>query len=163
MEALSWGPWPSTHLGGIQHEGYRPYGVFSQSLFHGGSFPASSVQEDASGNFFTINESDGSSDVVFGTQSGLFAVDTGNGTILALPQAASKTFDPTYAGSYTVIYYKKTGAQTGQGNIESGTPSEGKGTVTIAANGLMTITDSQNATLATGTLAAVADTPWDGQ
>jgi len=147
-------------LGGIQHEGYWPYGVFSQSLFHAGSFPASSVQEDASGNFFTINESDGSSDVVFGTQSGLFAVDTGNGTILALPQATSKTFDPTYAGSYTVMYYKKAGAQTGQGNVETGTPSEGKGTVTIAANGLMTITDSQNAALATGTLAAIADTPY---
>ncbi len=72
-------------------------------------------------------------DVVFGTQSGLFAVDTGNGTILALPQAASKTFDPTYAGSYTVMRTTKRPApRRGQGNIESGTPSEGKGTVTIA-------------------------------
>ena len=56
-------------------------------MFGGGSFPASSVQEDASGNFFTINESGGQSDMVFGTQNGLFAVDTGNGTILGSAQS----------------------------------------------------------------------------
>jgi hypothetical protein len=146
--------------GNIQHGGYWPFGVFSQSLFHGGSFSASSIQEDASGNFFSINESNGSSDYVFGTQSGFFVVDTGNGTILGLPQAASKSFDSSHAGTYTAIFYQKAGAQTGQGNIETGTPSEGKATVTIGANGLMTIVDSQNNTLASGTLAAVADTPY---
>jgi len=145
--------------GNITHDGYWPYGVFSQSLFGGGSFAASSIQEDASGDFFTINEGD-SSDYVFGTQNGFFVVDTGNGTILGLPKASSKAFDTSRAGTYTAVFYEKANAQTGQGNVETGTATEGKATVAIAANGLMTITDDQNNTLATGTLAAVADTPY---
>lgn len=145
--------------GNTQHDGYWPFGVFSQNLFNGGSFSASSVTEDASGDFFTINESQGS-DYAFGTPSGFFVVDTGSGTILSLPKASTKAFDAARAGSYTALYYEKANAQTGQGNIETGTPSEGKGTVTISADGLMTITDDRNNTLATGTLAAIADTPY---
>jgi hypothetical protein len=146
--------------GNTTHGGYWPFGVFSQSLFGSGSFSASSIEEDASGNFFTINESDGSSDHVFGTQSGFFVVDTGNGTILGLPKSTAKTFAASEAGTYTAILYEKAGAQTGQGNIETGTATEGKATVTIGASGLMTIVDSQNNTLASGTLAAVADTSY---
>jgi hypothetical protein len=145
--------------GSVQHEGYWPFGVFSQNLFGGGSFAASAIQEDASGNFFTVTESSGS-DYVFGTQNGFFVVDTGNGAILGLPQAAAKSFLASNAGTYTAIFYEKTGAQTGQGNVETGMPSEGKATVRIAASGAMTITDSQNNTLASGTLAAIADTPY---
>jgi len=144
----------------IQHDGYWPFGVFTQSLFNGGSFSPSEFQEDPSGDFFTLTESQGSTDYVFGTQNGFFVVDTGSGTILGLPKASSKTFDPAYAGTYTAIYYEKADAQTGQGNVETGTPSESKGTVTISATGQVTIADSQNNTLASGTLAAVADTPY---
>jgi hypothetical protein len=79
-----------------------------------------------------------------------FAVDTGNGTILSLPKAATKSFDATTAGTYTAIYYEKANAQTGQSNVETGTPTEGK----------VTITDSQNHVMATGTLTAVADTSY---
>jgi hypothetical protein len=145
--------------GNSQHDGYWPFGVFSQNLFNGGSFAASSIQEDPSGNFFTLDESSGN-DYVFGTQTGFFVVDTGNGTILSLPKAATKSFAGSNAGTYTALYYEKTGAQTGQGNVETGTPSEGKATITISASGLVTITDSQNHVMATGTLAAVADTSY---
>ena len=146
----------------IQHDGYWPYGALQQpqALFGGGSLPASSVQEDASGDFFTITESGGSSDIVFGTQTGFFAVDTGNGTILSLAKAASKTFATSNAGTYTAIYYEKVNAQTGQNNAETGTPLEGKATVAIGANGSLTIADSQGNTLAGGTLTAVADTSY---
>ncbi len=65
--------------GDIQHDGYSPSGVFNQDFFNGGGFSAASIDEDPSGNFFTVNESNGSSDHVFGTQSGFFVVDTGNG------------------------------------------------------------------------------------
>ena len=146
--------------GGIQHNGYSPYGVFGQGLFNGGSFSAASITEDPSGNFFSLNESNGSADYVFGTQSGFFVVDTGNGTILGMPKATTKAFAPSFAGTYTAIYYEKAGANTGQGNIETGTPTEGKATVTIATSGLVTIVDSAHNTLATGTVAAVADTPY---
>jgi hypothetical protein len=146
--------------GNIQHDGYSPSGVFNQDYFGGGSFSASSIDEDPSGNFFTINESDGSNDHVFGTQNGFFVVDTGGGTLLGLPKASSKDFSTTNAGSYTAIFYEKTGAQTGPGNVETGTASEGKATVTVSSNGTMTITDSQQVVLASGTLAAIADTPY---
>jgi len=148
--------------GNIQHDGYWPYGALQQpqSFFGGGSLPASSVQEDVSGNFFTITESGGSQDVVFGTENGFFAVDTGNGTILSLPKASSKAFAASNAGTYTAMFYEKVSAQTGQNNTESGTPMEGKATVTISASGAVNIADSQNNTLAGGTLAAVADTSY---
>jgi hypothetical protein len=145
--------------GNIQHDGYWPFGVFSQNQFNGGSFAASNITEDASGDFFTLSES-GGTDYIFGTQNGFFVVDTGSGTILGLPKASSKTFDASNAGTYTAIFYEKAGAQTGQGNVETGTPSESKATVTITSSGAMTITDSQGNMLATGTLAAVADTSY---
>ena len=144
--------------GDITHGGYWPFGVVNQqSMFNSGSFPASSVVEDVTGNFFTINESNGSQSVVFGTQAGLFAVDTGNGTILSQPKAASKTFNASNAGTYTGIFYEKPNAQMGQNNTESGTAVEGKATVTVSALGTATISDSAGNTMATGTLAAVAD------
>lgn len=151
--------------GNITHASYWPFGVISAgSSFNSGSFPASSVTEDASGDFFTINESGGAQDYVFGTQNGFFAVDTGAGTILSEPKAASKEFDATKAGTYTAIYYQKSNAQMGQNNLESGTASEGKASVTIGSGGSVTITDGQGNTLASGTLAAIADTPsiYDG-
>jgi hypothetical protein len=147
-------------LGNVQHDGYSPFGAFSGNQFNGGSFPASSVQEDPSGDFFVITDSGGSDNYAFGTPSGFFAVDTGNGTILSLPKTATKAFDAATAGSYTAIYYEKANAQTGQGNVETGTPSQGKATVTVSASGVMTITDSQGNTLAGGTLTAIADTPY---
>jgi hypothetical protein len=146
--------------GNVQHDGYWPFGVFSQNLFNGGGFTASAVHEDPSGDFFTITDSGGSDNYAFGTPSGFFAVDTGNGTILSLPKASSKNFAAANAGTYTAIFYEKADAQTGQGNVETGTPVEGKATMTIGADGSVTLTDSQNNTLASGTLTAVADIPY---
>ena len=146
--------------GNVQHAGYWPFGAFSASLFNSGGFPASSVQEDPSGDFFVISDSGGSSNYAFGTPSGFFVVDTGNGTILSLPKASAKTFDAGTAGTYTAIYYEKANAQTGQGNVETGTPAQGKATVTISSSGLLTISDIQGNTLANGTLSAIADAPY---
>ena len=130
------------------------------SMFNGGYFPASSMAEDASGNFFTIHETGGHDDYVFGTQNGFFAVDTEGGTILSGPKAASKDFDSTTAGTYRALFYTKSNAQMGQNNVESGTASEENGTVTIGANGSVVITDSQGNTIASGTVAAIADTTY---
>jgi len=151
--------------GNITHAGYWPFGVISQgSMFNSGYFPASSVVEDASGNFFTINETNGGHDYVFGTQGGLFAVDTEGGTILSQPKAATKDFNSANAGTYRAIFYEKANAQMGQNNAESGTASEDKGTVTVGATGSVTISDSQGNTMATGMLVPIADTPaiYDG-
>jgi len=147
--------------GNIQHADYWPFGTLQQPSdpFNSGTFSASSITEDPSGDFFSLAESSGT-DYIFGTQNGFFAVDTGAGTILGLPKAKSKSFDPSVAGSYKAIFYKKASAQMGQNNAESGTPQEGTATVKVGANGLVTITDGQGNTFATGTLAAIADTPY---
>ncbi|MGA9392571.1 MAG: hypothetical protein WBV69_19240 [Candidatus Sulfotelmatobacter sp.] len=146
--------------GNITHDGYSPFEVFSGNPFSGASIPATGVQEDASGNFFTVTDSGGSNNYAFGTPSGFFAVDTGNGTILGLPKAAAKGFDASVAGSYTAIYYEKANAQVGPGNVETGTATEGVGSITVSASGAVTITDNGGNTLAAGTLSAVADTSY---
>ena len=50
-----------------------------------------------------MSEGNGTSDYVFGTANGIFAVDNPNGTILCLKKAATKDFDPTFAGTYKAI------------------------------------------------------------
>src|SRR5205085_10446680 len=86
--------------------------------FNIGSFDASTFHADPSGTFLTIPENNGSSDYVFGTPNGIFAVDTPNGAILGLKKAASKNFDASFAGTYKAIYYQKTGANIGPNNTE---------------------------------------------
>lgn len=148
--------------GNITSNSWDPNAIMWQSgtYFNGGTFPASSILEDASGDFFTINEQGGSTDTVFGTQNGLWAVDNPNGAIIGLPKASAKDFDPAAAGTYNAIYYEKQNAQMqGQGasSYEVGTPVEGKATITVSAAGLVTVTDSQNNVMASGTLVPVAD------
>jgi hypothetical protein len=151
-----------TH-GNITANSYDPGAILWQpggTYFNGSTFPASGLTEDPSGNFFVVHETSGSDDTVFGTQNGLWAVDNSNGAILGLPKASTKSFDSASAGTYNAIYYEKQGAQMqGQGNssVEVGTPVEGKATVTVSASGAVTITDSQNNAMATGTLVPVAD------
>ena len=59
--------------GAITHDGYWPMGGMFQppQTISGGSFAASSITEDPSGNYFSLSESNGSNDYVFGTQNGL--------------------------------------------------------------------------------------------
>jgi hypothetical protein len=137
---------------------YWPYGATGQgNPFHVGGFAGSSFHADPSGSFLTLSEGNSASDYVFGTPNGIFAVDNSNGTILGLKKAAAKNFDPTFAGTYKVIYYQKTGAQTGQGNVESGTPGLGSATMVIDASANITVTDSVSKVLVQATLTPVAD------
>ena len=145
----------------FQHTSYSPFALISgDGYFSPESFTAASVTEDPSGDFFTITEQDSTKDVVFGTQKGLWAMDTPNGAILGLPKAVSKEFDPSVVGAYAGLYYEKAGAQTLGNNAETGMPSQGKGGVTVSTDGSITITDSSGAALATGALVPVAAAPY---
>ena len=149
--------------GNLAHDGYWPMALLQgggSQYFSGATYGATSIAEDSSGDFFTINEQDSSKDIVFGTQNGLWAVDSGNGAILGLPKASSKSFDPASAGTYKALLYEKANATTGVGNVESGNPTQGAGSITVSSAGAITITDAANNTLATGTLVAVADSPY---
>lgn len=147
--------------GNMSHASYWPYGTLQQPAdpFNSGTFSASEITEDPSGDFFTVTEG-GETSYAFGTANGFFAVDTGEGTILGLPKAAAKAFDPSVAGTYTAMFYEKANAQTGENNTESGSVSEGTATMTITATGAVTIVDSHGNTMARGPLAAVADTSY---
>lgn len=147
--------------GSISSNSWDPGAIMwsGATYFNGGSFPAASIQEDASGNFFIVHEQDGSDSTVFGTQNGLWAVDNDNGTILGLPKASSKDFKTSSAGTYGAIYYEKSGAQM-INNVETGSGATGKATVTVNSGGIVTIADTQNNVMASGTLIPVADVPY---
>jgi hypothetical protein len=137
---------------------YWPYGALTQSggSFNTGAINVAQAQEDPSGTFLKMPDS-GGYDYVFGTANGIFAVDTGAGAILGLQKAASKNFDPSVAGSYKAIYYQKTGASTGAGNVETGTPSLDNAVITVSSGGQVTVVDTQGNRLVQATLTPVAD------
>jgi hypothetical protein len=143
---------------------YWPFGALTainggQSPYNSGTIPISGATEDSSGTFLTFTDNSQTISV-FGTASGMFIVDTPNGTIFGMQQATTKAFDPSVAGTYHAIYYSKANATTGAGNVEVGTPMLGSATLTVTAAGAVTITDSSGTVMAQGNLAAVADTPY---
>jgi hypothetical protein len=144
--------------GNVANDSYWPYGASNGgNSFHQGSFSISSFTQDPSGTYMKVNEGNGSFDYVFGTPIGIFAVDTENGAILGLKKAASKNFDPSFAGTYHALYYRKTGASTGVGNVETGASSLGTATMIVSASGDVTVQDSQGNPLLQATLTPVAD------
>lgn len=142
---------------------FWPYGAYNggnqgQSPFNTGTIDMTQAQRDASGTFLKIpDDNPAVFDYIFGTANGIFAVDTPNGAILGLKKAASKNFDASVAGTYKAIYYQKTGASTGQGNTETGTPSLGNATLVVTAGGHVTVSDAQGTPMVQGTLLPVAD------
>ncbi len=147
--------------GTANNSSYWPYGAQSgSSPFNAGAVSTSSFTVDSSGTFMRLPGDGGQDDYVFGTPNGVFAVDTQNGAILGLEQTATKNFDAARAGTYNAIFYEKVDARSGINNFEFGTPSLNHGTATVSAAGQVTITDDVTGVLATGTLVAVADTPY---
>jgi hypothetical protein len=142
---------------------FWPYGAYNngnqgRSPFNSGTINMSQAQLDASGTFLKVPDPDnnGVFDYVFGTANGIFAVDTQNGAILGLKKAASAAFDATAAGTYKAIYYQKTGASTGAGNVESGNASLGNATLVVTSGGQVTVSDASGNPMAQGTLTPVA-------
>jgi len=140
---------------------YWPYGSLNQSgsPFNVGTVDIMQAQLDPTGTFLEVPDPGSSTvfDYVFGTANGIFAVDTPNGAILGLKKAASKDFDPSVAGTYRAIYYQKTGASTGAGNIETGNASLANATLVVTSGGQVTVTDAQGNRLTQATLTPVAD------
>jgi len=149
--------------GNVTSSDYWPYGALGMGgapdPFTSSSFSASQLQEDPSGDFLTMTGQD-SVDYIFGTPNGVFVVDTPNGAILAFTKAASKDFNPSFAGTYKAVYYQKVNATVNQNNQESGTPSLGHATVTIDSTGNLTVTDAQSNVLLNAPLTPVADAPY---
>jgi hypothetical protein len=140
---------------------YWPFGEIDgdNDAFGGQAMPLAGTTLDPSGTFITMPDPGGSGNVtVFGTANGFFVVDTPQGSILGLPQAATSAFNPSYAGTYSGILYEKTNVTPVQGsNGEVGTPAFDKVSLVVQASGAVNMTDGAGNTLATGTLTPVAD------
>jgi hypothetical protein len=143
---------------------FSPSGSYNQgnqggSPFNTGTIDMTQAQLDASGTFLKIPDQgqSGVFDYIFGTANGIFAVDTQNGAILGLKKAASKDFDPSVAGTYKAIYYQKTGASTGVGNVETGTASLDNSTLIVTSGGQVTMIDALGNQIVQATLTPVAD------
>ena len=157
--------------GNVSVSNYWPYGALGlgqpANSFGTSYFDSSSFQADSSDTFLKFPDQGGQGtgyDYVFGTNAGVFAVDTLNGAILSFKKADSKNFDSSYAGTYKAVYYVKTNASTGQGNVETGTPSLAHATVVVGSSGQLTVTDAQGIVLLQASLVPVADQPdlYDG-
>lgn len=103
----------------------------------------------------------GDSMYVFGVSNGMFLVDTPDGSIIGLPKASKPDFDPSWAGTYSLPYYKKSNANGPDGNSpEAGSVSWGVATLVLDQAGNLSLKDSDGDTMASGTLNAIANTPW---
>jgi hypothetical protein len=130
--------------------------MIGRSPFIDGSIPAAAINEDSSGTFFTIQGADGDSSSVVADSKG-YLISRGDGTYLALEQAASKEFDPLNAGTYQITLYQKIGATSTNGSDESSPSSFARGILVIGSDGRITLTNSQKQVLAQGTLQPVSD------
>lgn len=145
--------------GNISVSSYWPYGNYYQGIpFQDGTFSGSSIQADPSGNFLKVVDGAGQVSYIFGTANE-FIADRPDGTMLGFQKAATKDFDPTFVGSYATSIYEKQAASSNQGNVESGSQGFDHGSLTIAANGQMTILNGQKQVLAEGVLVPVSDVP----
>lgn len=146
--------------GDVAIEGYWPYGDQNGSgAFHTGSpVTGASILADPSGSFLKVPDGGGRFDYIFGTTGGFFAVDTPNGGIVALNKAATKAFQASYAGTYKSISYRRVGAHTGVGNVETSTVPGWlwNATIDISAAGVVNISDG-SAPFITAQLIPVAD------
>jgi hypothetical protein len=130
----------------------------SSSPFNNNTLLGANFSEDTSGTFLRMTDQ-GSTDL-FGTAGGVFIVDNPNGTILGLKKAATKNFDPSFAGTYKAMFYQKTNASTGQGNVEIGAAGLGSATLLIDSQANLVVQDSQGTTVIQTTLTPVADTSY---
>jgi hypothetical protein len=141
----------------IRLTSYWPYGAGQGNAFHVGGFPGSSFQTDPSGSFLVMSEGNGTSDYVFGTANGIFAMDNPNGTILCVRKAAAKDFDPIFAGTYKAILLPENRGANRPGKGSDGTTGLSNATMVISADAQITVTDTSGTMLVQASLTPVAD------
>lgn len=153
--------------GSIQHQGYWPYGNLNggQAFSSVSTFDAANMTAAPGANALRLltDPPDGYS-YIFRTTAGFLAVDTGNGGLVCVERTATKAFNAANAGTYNAVVYIKNNVAmdfSGGGNgVETGTPTLGKGTVTITADGHVTVVSENNVTLANNSLLVpIEDSP----
>jgi hypothetical protein len=160
--------------GDMSGTSYWPLGTLMANLtgvrpaYQSLAVASSALSDDASLGAVTLVDVNGngiaSTDIIFGTATGSFVVDTPQGAIFGFKAAASSAFDPTKAGSYTAIVYGRDATFTLVQNapgIESGTPSIDMANVVIGASGSIRITQGSTVIVDT-TLSPFAGSAYQG-
>jgi len=145
--------------GNISVSSYWPFGDYYLGIpFQAGTYVGSEIQADPSGTFLKVVDGAGQVSYIFGTANE-FIADRPDGTMLGFQKTTTKDFDPTFSGTYSTTVYQKVAASSNQGSVESGSQSFDHGSLTISANGQLTISNSHEQVLAEGTLVPVSDVP----
>lgn len=120
---------------------YRPFGdLNAEGAIDTSAMDTTTWSADPSGMFLSVYEPGDGTSTVFATPSGTLLVDTPNGNIICLKQAATKDFNPAHAGVYKAVVYFKNDAQE-LGGVETGTVCVDLGTMTITESGHLAVTN----------------------
>jgi len=144
--------------GVLNTENFWPYGAMNGGQsFNSGSMSTDDWQLHASGTYWIVPGDGNAPDYIFGTPSGVLAIDTPNGNIIALEQQSSKNLLPERAGTYKAICYLKDDAIMTQGGQEVGTLEVGKATIVVTVNSHISVWNESGDLLVDTDLVPVAD------
>lgn len=150
---------------------YWPYGALDSNAlaFHESGFSASGFQMDGSNHFIRVPDSaaphypfDGMViyDYLFGSQSGVFAIDRPDGSLLGVRKAPLKDFDPKSVGGYRGIYLQKLGAGPGEFNSETGTASFEVANLSVGGDGRFSLSSREGNSVLSGNMVPLVDAPY---
>jgi hypothetical protein len=148
--------------GNLSHSSYIP--TRQAGPYKSGSIPASGLVDNPGGWIdATVPEEGGgtSQAKVFGSPDGFLSIDTPQGSMIGLKQAASGAFNPAAAGTYMGSYYRKS-ATLAAGGTETGTPQTGTLLITVLPSGHVTIQDAQGGTPIDDDLKPFEGSPFQG-
>jgi hypothetical protein len=174
--------WPTVNI-----DEYWPYALLTgETPYRHSSGTEMNIHDDPSGTFLVVPEADGQFSYVFGTPSGMMAIDNPNGNMIAFPQPLPGDPDTT-AGEYASLIYNRknvpvnTGPTPGDGGAQDGgdgdagyasaspsiaqpPPSIDKVKISVDQFGFVTVTDETGAVVDRGRLSVdLRQLPGTGQ
>ena len=130
--------------GSLESTGFQPYAnlLGSAVQFLPGGITGNRFSAGADGTYLDIAGDLGApAAYAFGNPAAWLALDSAEGSTLAMPKAASAAFPAASAGAYAALVYRKTGANMAAGSAtETGAVTTGAATVTIAVSPTNTLT-----------------------
>ncbi|MGD0910022.1 MAG: glycosyl hydrolase family 28-related protein, partial [Candidatus Acidiferrales bacterium] len=136
---------------------YAPYKAIDGSTYPGFSWLYFQLPDGGPSPYLSIPASGSNvNQYGFGSPAGLFVLDSRRGSSIGMPKGSSKLFDESWAGTYSLLYYQKTAAQTDSTGVEEGNVSGGMGQITVDSFGNLTIVDGQGNQVS-GSLQPIAD------
>jgi hypothetical protein len=144
---------------------YWPFGALNDQglAYRHQQAPVTGVEADPSGYFLRAAQPEGGYSYVFQTPSGIAAIDNPNGNMIIFQQPDTSAFDAAWAGEYTSLIYRKDDAghggtaPDGGPAAEIGVPTIAKHSLSVGADGTISLADSTGSVVVSGNLAPAAD------